>query len=110
MACGASTMWQGCGGRRGVGGAPGLLLAAGPGEDLGGEEVEGAFELATDLAQVDLVEAGVFVCLDGLDVRRRVGAARRRDHVLGDNAGELAEMPGQREQLRGLAGDAVSRP
>jgi len=46
------------------------------GQDLGGEEVEGALEPATDLAQVHLVEAGFLVGPDGLDVRTGIGSAR----------------------------------
>ena len=62
---------------------------------------------AADLAEVHLIEAGFLIGPDGPDVRVRIRPARGGDHVFGHELGELPEVPWQREQLRGLAGDAV---
>jgi MFS family permease len=90
--------------------APPLPGFAKPREYLPGVELEEALNLAADLPDVDLVEAGLGegACAGDMDVG--IGPARRGDRVLGDQLRDLAEVPWQRQQLDRLAGDRVGRP
>src|ERR1700751_1102859 len=86
-----------------------LVGFAQPREHLPGVELEEALHLAADLADVDLVEPGVGVGPHGAEMSVRIGPARRGDHVFGDELGDLAEVPGQGEQLGGLTRNGVGR-
>ena len=72
------------------------------GQDLGGEEVEGALEPAASLSQVHLVEAGFLVGPDGLDVRLRIRPPAQA--MLAYNGGQITpETPGVGGCQAGLA-------
>jgi len=88
----------------------GRLELADAGQERAGEELEGALEVPADLGQVDVVEPGVGVGPDRLDVRFGIRSGRGGHHVVGHQVAELAEVPGKRQQLARLAGQVVAGP
>src|SRR6201994_4597275 len=89
-----------------------ITLAAELRQHVLGIELEELLLPAADLLDVELVEAGVLVFADLLEVRLEVGAARNRfgDHLLRDELRGLLEVPGRRQDLRELAAERVARP
>ena len=86
---------------------PGASRLAQAGQYLAGVELENTGVLGADLTDVHLVESGVGVGADRLDVVVGRRAARSGDHVFGHQLGQLGEVPGQRQQLSRFAGDGL---
>src|SRR6185437_136465 len=77
---------------------------------LAGVELEKALLIWPNLPDIHLVKTGVGERAHAADVVLRIGAARRRDHVLTDELGKLAEVPGRRQKLHCLARDLFRWP
>ena len=80
------------------------------GAGLLGVELEEAGVPGANLADVHLVEPGVGVGADPLEVILGRRAARSGDHVLRHQFRQLREVPRQRQQLGRFAGNGLVRP
>ena len=83
-----------------------------PGQDLTSEDVDEFGLAGTDLMKVDMIEAGIDVGLDMLDMAIKVWPADDLlgDHLLGHELGELLEMTRVGQLLPAFAGDGGRGP
>src|SRR6185437_3523391 len=107
VCCGHLRLSDG-GGRQGV---P-LAMVVEARQYLAGVDLEEPLVVAPDLLDVELIETGVLIRLDRLQMSVEVGSARHGfgHHALADQLAGLLEMCRGRQDLRKLAGQLLAGP